>query len=210
MKIDVIKWLRQRNVDTTRLDGHLRDVELKTALFTISKQFPSLYGAFFDEYACGKGETGKTSAYTDAQYNELKNENASLQEQNTSLQNQNDELSKTNEQLSEQVNQLTHENYTMKAGAAENQERDLDKMLQQTVADRNLSLMVGYSDDDRQTHIMDTKHTYFIPKFSLFMFWVITIILILASLCLIFNTVKYAKINKHKDTFKLIKRTRYL
>lgn len=215
MKIDLLNWLKQRNVDITHLNAHLRDVEVKTALFTVAKQFPSLYGGFYDEFVQnGKKETNEkrfrelTSEISRLQErnDELTVENSDLQERNNEFANERYNNEQTINRLNAQIEQLEKNNFMMKSGQLDEPMRTLT----QTVADKDLKLLVGYNNDERNSLVANTEHNNIIPKFSYFMFWVILVLIVLVMVSVIISTMKYSKINKHKDTFKLIKHSRYL
>lgn len=202
MKIDLLNWLKCKNIDISSLDAHLRSTELRTALFTVIKRYPSLYGAFFDEFVQernGDGNKDRSNDYQ-TQLDELTNELTSLQEQNDNLMNQQTIIDQRSAQLNEENERLRHEIYTMRAGVMDEQKKDAGSKFPPSDRDPDI----------RSSIIINSKHNNNASGIYYFMFWIILALIIIVLVTVLLNMTKYSKINKHKDTFKLIKRTRYI
>lgn len=202
MKIDLLNWLKYKNIDISSLDAHLRNAELRTALFTIIKQYPSLYGAFFDEFVQERNCNANNDQSNDyrSRLDELTNELTTLQELNDNLMNQQTIINQRSTQLNEENEQLRHEIYTMRAGVIDEQKKEANSNFPPS----------DHDPDMRTTVIINSKHNNAESRICYFIFWIILALIIIVLVSVLINITKYSKINKHKDTFKLIKRTRYI
>ena len=202
MKIDLLNWLKCKNINISSLDPHLRSTELRTALFTVIKKYPSLYGAFFDEFVQERNSNTDMNESNNhqSQIDELTNELTSLQEQNDNLMDQQTIINQRSVQLNEENERLRHEIYAMRAGAMDEQKKDAGSRIYP--ADRDAGV--------RSSIIINAKHNNNASRIYYFMFWIILALIIIVLVDVLISISKYSKINKHKDTFKLIKRTRYI